>query len=628
MNRRALLAAAAATLTLVLTPAVRAGAADPSLTISGVDTSTPGTAQISVAVPPTLADRDLPASAWTVRESGKQVPVSVSGVPSDPTQVALTIDTSGSMRGTALDNAKAAARTFVDRMPAGAQIAVIGFGDQPYVASPFTTDRAATRAAIASLSAQGETAFYDAITTATGLFTDGSSHSLVALTDGKDTASTASLTSAASRLRDTGVSYYGVALATADADLRAVEDLATATGGQATTADRSGALDDVYRGIAAHITSQYHLTVATTRTGSTGFVVTVRDGDVAASGKVRVDLPVDPATPPAPAPVRSAVSSEPGWLQSGTALWLGLGLLFVGLAAGLALALSPRQARSQLEGARIDGVRNGASVLANLSQHATDLAERQLTRNDRGSRLNLALARAGLAVRPSEFVVIAATATFAVFAGALLLGNLLIALVLGGLVPVVCRAGITHLGRRRSERFADQLEQTLPLMAGSLRAGFGVMQAFDAVARESESPTADEFHRVVVESRLGRDLDDTLGSMAERVNSEDFDWVVQAIEIHRQVGGDLAEVLDNVYATIRDRNRIRRQIKALSAEGRLSALILFVLPFVMFGVIAVLNPDYLGELTGHTIGYVMLAVAGGMLTVGGLWLRRIVRLVF
>jgi tight adherence protein B len=112
------------------------------------------------------------------------------------------------------------------------------------------------------------------------------------------------------------------------------------------------------------------------------------------------------------------------------------------------------------------------------------------------------------------------------------------------------------------------------------------------------------------------------------MGNEDFDWVVQAIDIHREVGGDLTEVLDTVADTIRERERIRRQIKALSAEGRLSAGILFLLPFAMFLAIRVLNPEYMAELTGQAIGRVMLAVALALLLSGGLWLRKIVKLEF
>lgn len=320
--------------------------------------------------------------------------------------------------------------------------------------------------------------------------------------------------------------------------------------------------------------------------------------------------------------------AELGWFQSDVALWLAVGIVFIGLAVAIAFVFAPKPGANQLAGSTLQGVRNGTSMLTNLGEQATQFAERSLSHHDRGSRLNTALERAGIAMRPSEFVVLATTATFATFAVGLVLTNLVVAVVAAVFVPLLCRIGVTGLAERRSEKFADQLEQTLPLLSGSLRAGFGIMQAFDAVARESESPTSQEFHRLVVETRLGRDLNDALVSMAARVKSEDFDWIVQAIEIHRQVGGDLAEVLDNAFGTIRDRNRIRRQIKALSAEGRLSAVILFVLPLGMFGVITVLNPNYIAELTGDALGITLLLVAGGLLVVGGLWLRRIVRLVF
>jgi len=179
---------------------------------------------------------------------------------------------------------------------------------------------------------------------------------------------------------------------------------------------------------------------------------------------------------------------------------------------------------------------------------------------------------------------------------------------------------------KRQEAFADQLEQTLPLMAGSLRAGFSVTQAIDAVARESDEPTASEFRRVVVETRLGRDTVDALGALAERVDSADFRWVVQAIEIHRMVGGDLSEVLDNVYATIRDRNGVRRQIKALSGEGKLSAIVLFIMPFGTALFIQLANPGYLGTLTQSAAGWIMILVGLSLLTVGGFWMKRMLRL--
>jgi len=271
---------------------------------------------------------------------------------------------------------------------------------------------------------------------------------------------------------------------------------------------------------------------------------------------------------------------------------------------------------------------NPSRSLQALAEHASGVAERSLDRSGHRSGLEQALERAGINMRPGEFLVLTATSGFVAFALGALLGGLFVAVIFAVVVGLAARFGITILAERRLARFDSQLETTLPLMAGSLRAGFGIMQALDAVARESEAPTSEEFRRLVMESRLGRDLGDSLAALAERVKSEDFDFVVQAIDIHRQVGGDLAEVLDKVASTIRDRNRVRRQVQTLSAEGRLEAGVLFALPFVMFVVIQIINPAYLHELTGNGMGRVLLAVGLGLMLVGGAWMRRVIRLVF
>jgi tight adherence protein B len=193
---------------------------------------------------------------------------------------------------------------------------------------------------------------------------------------------------------------------------------------------------------------------------------------------------------------------------------------------------------------------------------------------------------------------------------------------------MVARLGLDVLARQRRKKFADQLAETLQILAGTLRAGHGLSQGFDTVAREAEAPTAEEIRRLSIETRLGRDLVDGLKSLADRMESEDFRWVAQAIEIQRDVGGDLAEVLDSVASTIRDRTRIRRQVAALSAEGRMSALVLMILPFALGGVMAVSNPDYVRPLFGSAKGYQLLAIGAALLAAGGLWLRRIVKPAF
>lgn len=627
MNRLvgAFVAAAAA---LVLSTAAAAGAETDELRVVAVDTDKAPEVTLTVALPPSLAGRALTDDNFVVRESGTKRPVRVTGLPSDPLDVVLVMDTSGSMRGAPLDSAKAAARVFLAQMPPVVRIAIVGFGDRPYQVIGFTTDRGALGGAITGLVAAGETALYDAVDTSLGLLAGPTRQAMVVLSDGKDTSSLAPIDVVIASLNESAISFYGVALQSPEADLAGLDRLAAASGGTVVPASDPLKLSDAYARVAAELSNEYRVTLPTTGSGSTGFVVTVRDGAVTARGSTRVSLPPGGGVLAAPgaATARPETAPDPGFFSQGWVLGVGLVGLFLGTAATLALLFLPRSGRSQLSVGR--RVRTGGSRITALADEATNLAERSLELTGRHHRLDTTLEQAGISMRSAEFVVIVAVVAFTSFMLGLLVVSLWLGLVLAILSLVVCRAWIQHLVTRRRQRFGEQLDETLPLMASSLRAGFGLLQAMDAVAQEGEAPTSEEFRRLVTESHLGRDLSESLDAMATRVANEDFTWVVQAIDIHRQLGGDLAEVLDKVSSTIRDRNRIRRQVKALSGEGRLSATILFVLPLAMIAVMSVVNPDYLSELTGSSLGRTLLAVAGGLMVVGGFWLRRITRLVF
>jgi tight adherence protein B len=146
------------------------------------------------------------------------------------------------------------------------------------------------------------------------------------------------------------------------------------------------------------------------------------------------------------------------------------------------------------------------------------------------------------------------------------------------------------------------------------------------VAREAEEPTSEEFARVVNETRVGRDLGRTLEETAARTGSQDFIWVTQAIAVNREVGGNLADVLDGVGKTIRERGQVRRQIKALAAEGKLSAIVLMALPFGITAFLAMSNPEYLSAFTSSPVGFLLIGLCLVMLVVGGLWLRKSVQI--
>src|SRR5207245_5145647 len=181
------------------------------------------------------------------------------------------------------------------------------------------------------------------------------------------------------------------------------------------------------------------------------------------------------------------------------------------------------------------------------------------------ARLDLALERAGVPLRPGEFaLVVVGVVASAWFVGTVLLGPLLgIGFAVGA--AFLARTFLRFKVSRRRRHFEEQLGDTLQLLSGSLRAGYGLAQALDAVARNAESPTAEEFGRLIMETRVGRSLPDALAALAGRVTSQDFDWVVEAITINREIGGDLTELLDRAATTIRERDQVRRQIKSLSA---------------------------------------------------------------
>jgi tight adherence protein B len=207
-------------------------------------------------------------------------------------------------------------------------------------------------------------------------------------------------------------------------------------------------------------------------------------------------------------------------------------------------------------------------------------------------------------------------------------GEPMIGLLLAVGAVALPRLLISRRAGKRRRAFGDQLDGTLQLIAGSLRAGYGLTQALDAVAAEAPAPTSDEFGRVVVETRLGRDFTDSLTALARRMASDDMLWVAEAIGIQREVGGDLAEVLDTLAETIRERSQLRRQVHALSAEGRISAIILIALPILLAAAISVINPEYLGELTGSPTGRILLLISVVLMVIGIAWIRRIIRVVF
>jgi tight adherence protein B len=179
---------------------------------------------------------------------------------------------------------------------------------------------------------------------------------------------------------------------------------------------------------------------------------------------------------------------------------------------------------------------------------------------------------------------------------------------------------------RRRTAFADQLPDVLQLVAGALQTGFSLPQALDAVVRENSQPAAGEFSRALAETRIGGELEVAMNKVADRMNSTDLRWTVMAISIHRQVGGNLVEVLRNTVDTMRERAQVRRQVRALSAEGRLSAYILIALPILLGAYMFLAKRDYIRPLYTTPAGLVMLIGGAVLVVVGSIWMRNVIKL--
>ncbi|GAB3304564.1 hypothetical protein GCM10027451_10340 [Geodermatophilus aquaeductus] len=307
-------------------------------------------------------------------------------------------------------------------------------------------------------------------------------------------------------------------------------------------------------------------------------------------------------------------------------LWAAVGAVALAVLIGVLVLVTPRPPRVGLE--RLDPrARPQAGRLAGAADDTAALADRLLQRLGRAEQLERTLERAGITRTPAEVVVVvaASVAAAALLGGAL--GGPVLGLIAAVLVPVAAVVVVNGKRDRRQAAFADQLDDALHLMASSLRAGHSVLRALDAVSRDTEAPTSVEFSRVVNETRVGRDVNRALEEVAERTGSKDFGWVVQAIAIHREVGGNLAEVLDRVSTTIRERNALRRHARALSAEGRTSGVVLLALPFGTAVLLSLVSPGYLERLTTGS-GIVIMLMAGALMLVGYLWLRAVVKVRF
>ncbi len=614
-----------------------AHAADDQVAITHVKPTSKGV-QVLVSVPEG-AKVDL--GGVTVQIEGKDAESSAE-VASDDTQIKrttiLAIDTSNSMKGARFEAAQAAANTFLDTVPDDIYVGITTFDGDVEQALPPTLDRDAAREVISGLTLSRQTHLYDGVIAAAQQAGKEGQRSILVLSDGADTSDTP-LTKATDAVSNGDLLVDVVALEQSGKSLAPLQALADAGDGQVISAD-SEALKQAFTSEANALSRQVLITAS------------MPDGVKSSEGNIEVSLPTasgdltasvfGPLAKAAPAKEQPAGSTN---LESGTtsmfghwAMWGGIGAVTVGLVF-MFTSLVPGKPKPELTPedrvwkyaeAATAGTHAAPSMVPDKEaalESAKQAAALMLRRNQSlEARIAGRLEAAGSDFKAAEWLLVhLSVIAISGVVGLLLTKSFLVSFIfaLGGFV-----APWFYLGFKRGRRlkaFNRSLPDTLQLMAGSLQAGLSLAQSVDTIVREGNEPIAGEFKRVLVETRLGVSLEDALEGITERFESKDFAWIVMAIKIQRQVGGNLAELLNTVADTIREREYMRRQVAALAAEGKLSAYVIGGLPPVFLVYLLLINRDYVMPLFTEPLGWLMLGAASVLLSVGAFWMSRLVK---
>ncbi|GAB2866277.1 VWA domain-containing protein [Lentzea nigeriaca] len=505
--------------------------------------------------------------------------------------VVVLLDTSGSMAPDRIAVARKAIGTYVSSLPADVQVGLVTFSNQPSLVVAPTADRAALTGALDRVQAKGDTSLFDAVPVGLSALQGFSERRMVVVSDGEDTVSRSTLDSAVSAVAAAGVPTDVIGFQYSDEALRRI---AAAAGGRLLTASDAASLASAFAALAVPSSAP--------------------------------PPPAPVATPaPAPAPVAVPLPSpglnwEVGVLIVGTFL-----VVFV----VVMMLLTPRRSAAgrKLEqhlehyGAQEPVVQEESQA----AQTAVGLTQRVMG-DAAAARLADRLDLAGMKASPAEWTLLRVCVSAGLSALLTLVTTWWIGVPAGALLGWLLTALVVKARTsKRRAAFADQLPDVLQLVASSLRSGFSLAQAVDAVVRDGTQPAASEFSRALAATRIGAELEDALDRVAERMRSADLAWVVMAIRIQRQVGGNLAEVLMNTVATMRDRSQTRRHVRALSAEGRLSAYVLVSLPIGLAAFLFWTRPEYMRPLHTTLVGIVMLAFGAVMIVLGSLWMRKLVR---
>jgi len=534
--------------------------------------------------------------------------------------VVLVLDTSNSMRGEPINQAFAAAREFARERNERQPLSLVTFNSQADVAMPLTTDPFVIQESLATPpETRAETHLYDAGLKAIDVIREAELPGgfVVVLSDGADFGSEASAAAVAAAAHDAHVRVYAVGLNSPKFDPAALTALAESAGGAYAQADSPADLGAIYSRLSAELSNAYVVRYRSLAEPQANVAVTANVSGVGSAS----------AAYTAP---QLAVSNPGGSDGSAWSSPVAVGIAVAVIAALLALSLialvrrrrqTPRERIEEFVAARDAG----PEAEPTLTDRLASQTERSLSGSAWWTRFSESVDIAGVAWTPGRLLtnaVLIAGGTGLLLAA--VSGQIVMPILFLGLTPVVLSLVIRARVRRQRRLFADQLADHLAVVGSTLRAGHSFPAALASGLENAPQPTRREFERVIADERLGAPLDEALEELARRMDSRDVEQVALLALLQREAGADAAEMLDGVVQSIRERQGLRRTVRTLTAQGRLSRTILTGLPIFSFGFLTVTNPGYVDPLFNTGTGQVLVGLAVAMLIAGSLVIKRIV----
>jgi tight adherence protein B len=610
-------------------PVAAAAQSGPSVVLRRVDSTDPTKTAVVFQYDGDAKD----VSSLELTENAKPITPTTAAAPTNDVGLAIVLDDSASTDKTAvLDQAKTAAKALVASLPATTKVAVVKAGGDAVLMQALSNDKASISKQIdlVTPSKASDGALWEGVARAAAQFRDTTLiPNILLITDGNDGSGT-SFADGKGAVLEVGAEVFAVGVG--DNVGSDASDLATLTGGRYQASAKAADIPGFVNGFAPAMTGQYSLTYAST--GANGVNdVTLKVGSATAKGSfVAGSLAAGAQELAFQAPTGDLSFFEK---DAAKLLAVVLGLLAAGLGAyalislvvkddtGLSAVLQPYS--DYVANEEEEGAEQGMAQTA-LMQRAVELTQQFAERQGFLTKVEGSLERANLPLRAAEAMFFYAVA--AAIVGLLALGlsrNIIIFVVVLGLAVLLPPAVLNFLATKRKKQFNALLPDTLQLLSGTLRAGYSMMQGVEAVSQEVAEPMGRELRRVVTESRLGRPLETSLDAVAERMDSPDFAWAVMAIRIQREVGGNLSELLMTVAQTMTQRERLRRDVSTLTAEGRVSAYVLGILPIGLGGAMLALNPKYMDPLFDTGLGNFLFGAGLLMMIIGFVWMNKLVK---